>query len=350
MTTRVREIKLKNNQVGVMLDRHFNGKRTQKMLDIRYADFPRNAIERQDKKDKKELVKKIVAKMEIESSYANSLLEKEYKLNKDFFEYCDEYLNYFTPAQRETFHSAINQLKKFAKRDNLMCSEMDDAFMLKFRNYLDTQLNGLSPNYYFKRIKKIIKEAIYNKYFKSNPTERIPNRKGRAAKKDILTSDEIQKLNDTPCKNEQVKKAFLFSCLSGLRFSDTSSLKWGNYKDGQIDIIQKKTKEHLILNLHPDARYLIGKSKEAEELIFKLPTLVCCLQHLKKWVAEAGIDKHITWHCSRHSFATTLISKDVNITTVSKLLGHKNILETENYVRVSEMSKRKAINNLPSIF
>ena len=350
MTTKVREIKLKNNQISVMVDFHLNGKRTQKMLGIRYADVPRNEIEREDKRAKKIAVKRTVAKMEHDAIYANVIMEKEYKLNKDFFEYCEEYLGDFTTAQSETFLSAIKQLKKFSNRKKLLCSEMDEVFMTRFRKYLDTQLNGLSPNYYFKRIKKIIKEATYNKYFVDNPTERIQNKKGKAAKKEILSETEIQTLNSTFCKQEQVKKAFLFSCLTGLRFSDTKDLKWKQIDCGQLDIIQKKTKERLILNIHRDAVFLMGKPKSPDDLVFKLPSLVCCLQHLKTWVEDAGIEKHITWHCSRHSFASTLILKNENITTVSKLLGHKSIYQTENYIRVAEMSKVTAINNLPSIF
>ena len=350
MTTKVREIKLKKNQIGVMLDMHKNGKRTQKMLNIRYADVPKDAIDRQDRKEKKELVKKMVAQIELDALYANGIMQKEYKLNKDFFEYCYEYISNLTLAQSENYLSAIKQLEKFTKRNKLSCSEMDEIFMRKYRDYLDIQLNGMTPYLYFKMIKKIIKEATYNKHFLYNPTERIVNRKGKSEEKDVLTENDIQKLQDTYCKNEQIKKAFLFSCLTGLRFSDVSGLKWGNIKDGVIDIVQKKTKQRLILNIHRDARYLSGRPKDSNDSIFELPSLVSCLKQLKKWVKDAEIDKHITWHCSRHTFATILNLKNEPVTVVSKLLGHKNIHETLNYIRVSEMSKVTAINNLPSIF
>ena len=76
MTIKVREIKQKNNLVGVQLDIHRDGKRTQKMLKIRYPENPKNVLERQEKKEKKELVRKIVAKMELDEHYSDVLLDR----------------------------------------------------------------------------------------------------------------------------------------------------------------------------------------------------------------------------------------------------------------------------------
>ncbi|WP_446715143.1 tyrosine-type recombinase/integrase [Cloacibacterium sp. TD35] len=70
---------------------------------------------------------------------------------------------------------------------------------------------------------------------------------------------------------------------------------------------------------------------------------------LKKWVESAGINKHITWHCARHTFATSLVYEDVGINTVSALLGHKDLRQTQIYVRTAELSKTNAISKLPNI-
>jgi len=350
MTIKIREIKLKNNQVGVMLDIHNNGKRTQKMLAVRYCDNPRNAVERQDKKEKKEVVKKIVAKLELDSLYADNMMERDYQLDKDFFEYCQEFIDSKQKADVRHYRTVVRQLRNYHKRTKLVCSEIDEVFLMRFKDYLETQLNGVSAYNYYKNLKKIIKEATYHKHFMRNPAERIINQKGKSKAKETLTSEDIQTLVETPCSNKEIKNAFLFSCLTGLRFCDVFLLKWENLKTGVVDIVQKKTKERLILRLHQDTSYLIGKPKRPQDLIFNLPNHCNCLIVLKKWVDESGIDKHITWHCSRHSFATALILENENITTVSKLLGHKSIVETQNYVRVAEMSKENAINKLPSIF
>ena len=350
MTTKIREIVLKNNQIGVMLDMHNNGKRTQKMLDVRYCSVPKNAIEREEKKHKKELVKRIVLKIELDALYADKIIEREYQLDKNFFDYCEEFIEGKPNSDTRHYRTVIKQLKSFTKRSKLICSEIDEVFLLRFKDYLNGHLNGVSAYNYYKNLKKIIKEATYSRHFMQNPTERIINSKGKSKAKETLTNENIQILVEIPCSNEEVKKAFLFSCLTGLRFCDVSKLKWENLKTGQIDIIQKKTKERLILKLHVDTLPLIGLEKRPQDLIFQLPSHSNCLTILKKWVDEAEINKHITWHCSRHSFATALILENENITTVSKLLGHKSIVETQGYIRVAEMSKEKAIDNLPSIF
>ena len=288
--------------------------------------------------------------MENDALYADNFIEKKHQLNKNFFEYCEEFLITKNETQTQNYQSAIKQLKVFAKNKKLPCSEIDREFLSRFRKYLDTQLTGISPYNYFKQIKKIIKEATYTKHFVDNPTERIVNQKGKAKEKEILTPKEIRILSETHSSRINIKNAFLFSYLTGLRYSDVSQLKWGNIKDGYIDIIQQKTQERLTVNLHEDIISLIGTPKKPQDLVFKLPCYLGCIIHLKKWVLSAGIEKHITWHCSRHSFATTLIQENENLMTVSKLLGHKSIIETQRYVRVAEMSKEKAINSIPSIY
>lgn len=350
MTIKVRENKLKNNRVSVTLDIHQNGTRKTKVLPFRYCDVPKNAKERQEKKEKKEAVRLYIAKLENNALLVENFIERKHQLHRDFFEYCDEFLITKNESQTKNYLSAIKQLKLFAKNRKLQCSEIDREFLLRYRGFLDKQLTGISPYNYFKQIKKIIKEATYNKHFVTNPTERIVNHKGKAKEKEILTPKEIRLLSETHSSRINIKNAFLFSYLTGLRYSDVSQLKWVDVKDGYIDIIQQKTQERLTLSLHKDILSLIGTPKKPQDLVFKLPCYLGCIIHLKKWVLSAGIEKHITWHCSRHSFATALILKNENLMTVSKLLGHKSIIETQRYVRVAEMSKVKAINSIPSIY
>jgi integrase/recombinase XerD len=350
MTIKTRENQLKNNQVSVTLDIHQQGgKRKTLVLPIRYCSNPKTPKERQDRKEKKEEVLLLVAKMKNDALIAENIIERKHYLGKDFFEYCEEFLVTKNETQTKNYLSAIKQLKSFVKNRELSCSEIDRDFLLRFRKYLDTRLTGISPYNYFKQIKKIIKEATYKKYFIGNPTERIVNKKGIAKEKEVLSSDEIKILSATDSSRINIKNAFLFSYLTGLRFSDVAKLKWAEVKDNHIDIIQQKTKERLTLILHPDIAHLIGTRKKPEDLVFKLPSHLACLIHLKKWVSSAGIEKHITWHCSRHSFATALVLNNENLMTVSKLLGHKSIIETQRYVRVAERTKETAINSIPSI-
>ena len=74
-----------------------------------------------------------------------------------------------------------------------------------------------------------------------------------------------------------------------------------------------------------------------------------CLKALRVWTKKAGIDKHITWHCARHSLGTNLIANGENPLIVSKILGHTDLKMTEKYIRVSDQLKREALANLPEL-
>ena len=86
-----------------------------------------------------------------------------------------------------------------------------------------------------------------------------------------------------------------------------------------------------------------------DDLVFHLPHQTYCLRVLKKWVEKAGIEKHITWHCARHSFAVNILNEGANIKTVASLLGHSGLKHTEKYTRAVDELKQKAINSLPAL-
>lgn len=352
MSISFREIKLKDNKrVTIEFDCNLDGKRKMFRPNIKYMVNPRTAQERQEKKEKLVLVKKMMAKLELDQLYAYNMVDKGFQCNKDFFEYCKEFINRKAPhSEMRTYASMVKKLKRYAGRNRLPCSDIDDEFLRGFKDFLDAEMTGVSAYNYFKKLRRIIKEAVYAKYFKTNPMERIVNSKGKSTEKETLIFEEVKALHQTDCRNEQIKNAFLFCCYTGLRFCDVEALTWSNIKNGVLDIVQIKTKERLTLKLHPDALVLLGKFTDYDNAVFQLPTHTSCLKNLKSWVKDAGINKHITWHCSRHTFATLLVYEDVGIKTVSSLLGHKSLRETETYVRVAEMSKSKAIENLRSIF
>jgi site-specific recombinase XerD len=102
--------------------------------------------------------------------------------------------------------------------------------------------------------------------------------------------------------------------------------------------------------LRDDLLGLIGKhEKDKSELIFPLPSHTMCSKALRHWVAKAGIDKHITWHCARHSFAVNILNNGANIKTVASLLGHAGLKHTEKYTRAVDKLKEEAINTLAGI-
>lgn len=348
-----REIKLKDNKrVTLEFDLNLNGKRRMFRPKITYVQNPRTAAERQERKEKRQLADRMAARMEVDELYAINMLDKGFQCNKDFFEYCDEFIERKAPhCEMRTYRAMVEKLKTFNKRSKLLCSEINEEFLITFKDYLSSTLNGSTPFNYFKKLKRIIKEATIAKHFKADPSQYVKNLKGISAEKDILTVEETISLSETHCSNDDVKRAFLFSCLTGLRFCDVKALVWSSIsRENVLTVVQIKTKERLVMPLHPNAVDLLGKRKKTgESLVFNLPTHTGCLKILKKWTSDAEVDKHITWHCSRHTFASSLVFEEVGINTVSSLLGHKDLKQTQIYVRTAELSRTTAINKLPNI-
>lgn len=178
-------------------------------------------------------------------------------------------------------------------------------------------------------------------------------------KKEIiyLYPDEINILSKTPCPNIMVKNAFLYACFTGLRFGDIEALTWGKLQtDGNgntmLPYIQKKTGKQEYLPICSDAMlFLPDKTgKSSDDLIFTLPNNGYTNIILKEWILSAGITKKITFHVARHTTATLLLSNNVPIEIISKILGHSDIKTTQDfYAAVMEKNKRAAVNTLNGI-
>lgn len=159
----------------------------------------------------------------------------------------------------------------------------------------------------------------------------------------------------TECELPILKKAFLFSALTGLRWFDVKAISWEsiNYSETDgwyIKYTQKKTKAAEILPIPNQAVALLGDRDEFGKTIFEsLEYSAWNNKKLKEWVRLAGIKKKITFHCARHSFATIQLSINTDIYTVSKLLGHRHLKTTEIYAKVIDKKKIEAANRFPTL-
>ena len=174
--------------------------------------------------------------------------------------------------------------------------------------------------------------------------------KGEETQRLYLTEEELQQLANTPCGNDDTRRAALFSALTGLRYSDIQKLTWGEITGDEtetprIEFRQKKTKGVMYQPISPQALTLCGTRKEADKPIFPQITSGEHINHtIAAWIKRAGITKKITFHCFRHTFATLQLSKGTDIYTVSKLLGHTNVSTTQIYAKVVDEKKQAAAN------
>ena len=246
--------------------------------------------------------------------------------------------------------------------------QVDKTYCMGFIDYLKTAKSTLhdrplSENTqagYMKRFEAILNAAISDEVTNLNPFKQIkPENKPKKRTTEVgyLTIDEVNMLAKTPYEiYPNIKSAFLFSCFSGLRFSDVTRLTWDKLQkdnDGNmfINYIQKKTKKQEYLPISNKAiQYLPDKGTAKDnDNVFKLPTGGYVNLHLRQWVLLSGITKRVTFHVARHTNATLLLSLDVPIETVSKILGHSDIKTTQIYAKVIDKNKRVAVDKLDGL-
>lgn len=168
-------------------------------------------------------------------------------------------------------------------------------------------------------------------------------------KKEYLTLDEVKQLAATPCDIPVLKAASLFSCLTGLRISDIMNLQWSDFGIAPdqgycIRIRTQKTKTEATLPISHEAFELCGEVGIGK--VFKGLNRSMINYPLKNWLKQAKIQKHIIFHCFRHSYATLQIAAGTDIYTVSKMLTHRNVSTTQIYAELVNEKKRESANKI----
>ena len=330
---------------------------------------PRTPLERQQNKETLELAKKI--RFERGQELLESVEGYRLKMKRDinFLDYFQSYIDKYTKKDirmveiaLKRFIDFLNDTPEYEKYAKTIKPEQITKDMVEaFTEYLQGRSRGEGARSIYARFKKVIKYAIEHDIMLKDPCTGISIKvDDQQLKKEVLSTDEIQQLIATHYKNENpnIRRAFIFCLYCGLRFCDVKDLTFANvdYSNKLLKFEQNKTKGHsatsgVVIPLNDSLLQLIGKPSspnKRDEVIFPLPSYEMCLKALRHWVKRAGIDKHISWHCARHSFAVNLLnSNKVNIKTLATLLGHSSLKHTEKYTRATDSLKREAMNILP---
>lgn len=243
--------------------------------------------------------------------------------------------------------NTINVLRAFNEKATMR--DVNRDFCLAFIDFLRNthvgangkRLSQFTCVSYFGCFRGALNAAVREDIIGENPINRLnPDEKIKMpeSKREYLTIDEVKTLIGTPCRREDIKSAFLFSCYCGLRISDVLALKWKNVdctgEQWHISIVMQKTRQPLYLPLSMQARKWMPERDGATEEDSVFSTLPCedtCNVQIKPWVKEAGITKHVTYHVSRHTFATMMLTLGADLYTVCKLLGHTDVKTTQIY-------------------
>lgn len=352
MAVKLRKRVNKDNTTTLFLDIYHNGKRRYEFLQFKLLNKPSNPKEKSDNKEYMKLAMEIVSQKLLNLESDNYDIAPKHRQSIEFSEFFKQFKDKYKKKDLRVLEACYNQFIAFLKEEGikeLSAKQLTSSKVEDFKDYLIHKLNGESPANYLKKFKMVVKRAMKENYILKNPCEGISIKVGNRIEKHILTPDEIELLASTPMTNESIKNAFFFSLYTGLRFSDIIAIKWKNidFTNNQLNFKQEKTGHSVTLNLHPTALMVLDKIKKKEGYVFNLPSHTACSKGLKVWVKKAGIDKHITWHCARHSFATNLIFFGADINTTSSLLGHSNFRYTERYTHIVASLKSTAISKLP---
>lgn len=261
-------------------------------------------------------------------------------------------------------------MKKYERREGITFADITPEWVQVFKDYLENEAVAWGHDYrkrikdkplarnskvsYFNKLRACLNQAYEERIIPVNPLRGIDGFKTEEGTRMYLTIEEVKKLVKTPCDYPQIKAAFLFSCLTGLRRSDVLRLRWEDvYQRSEFTRIifkQKKTNGQEYLEITAEAAGLMGKRGNPDDYVFMdIHSPSCTNNTIKLWVARAGIPKDITFHTSRHTFATMMLDLGTDIYTVSKLLGHRLLSTTQIYAKVLDKNKQAAVSRIPSI-
>ena len=315
---------------------------------------PKNPFETQHNKEARALARNIQNQRfrEIqEGSYDFNMGANKKKSFLLFFKnLCDQ--KYTSKGNYDNWLSAYRYFSEYFE-NGLTMGKLSVQTLEEYRDHL-LSLQNLSQNTktsYFSKVKAAVKEAHRKGMIPENYAAKVKGIKAEETKREFVTLEELKLLMKTECRREVIKNAFVFSALTGLRFVDIQKLTWkdlqGNGENGFfIRFRQKKTKAQETLPIPLPARKLLGERQEDDQAIFKGLAYSSVSRILKEWVEAADINKNITFHCARHSFATIQLDLGTDIYTVSKLLGHKELKTTQIYAKIMDRQKKAAMNKL----
>ena len=299
-----------------------------------------------------------------------------------FADWMDCYLEHLQAEGRvssgycRAMRSTINMIKAYLahiKRPRMLMEKLDKDWFKGFFLYIKevyrntkspTHPKPLSPRTQLltqTHISTMIAYALKTGALLRNPMDALERADKFAqvpSEREFLTVDELNRLSKVETGSPMTKQTFMFCCFTGLRHSDMVALKWSDIKQTDAGLMlhvasMQKTKQPVTVPLSKKALEWLPErpaDSKADTRVFALaPTLGCANRALKHMAKRAGIQKTISFHCSRHTFATMTLTAGGDLYTTSRLLGHTNIHSTEIYADVVMEKRAQAVNLLNGI-
>ncbi len=334
-------------------------------LDTYLIENPKTAKDKKENKEALEFAENILSIRKAEYAQGRFELKNTAKSKRVF-------LNFFAELTEEkqlqdssnnygNWLSTLQHLKKVVSK-NMTFEEIDENFVKKVHRYFEKDaltkseipLSQNSKYSYFNKFKAALRNAFDNGYLTINYAAKIKSFEQAESQREYLIFDELQRLAKAECKYPVLKKAFLFSCLSGLRWSDINTLIWKEVRDegdvSRVNFRQEKTDGVEYLYISKQARDLLGERQDSQERVFKgLKYGMTYNTEIIRWCNRAAVPKHITFHSARHTNAVLLLENGADIYTVSKRLGHRELRTTQIYAKIVDSKMKEAAEIIPEL-
>lgn len=369
---RIRERMLAHGRKSLYLDIYIKGERRYENLHLileRETDQTtknynktiwKEAAERRAQKEAEVYKDRIIVRTTKENMLLTDLLEefKEYKMQTGHSE-----------SVIRNIDNTILHIRQYHKED-IKLRSVSKSFLAGWIDYLGNKaleqrhgglknIRKTTAKLYLGVLSGSLKMALRKKYLTWNPMNEIVREdrislKASGKERSYLTVEELTQMMNTPIRNIVVKQAFLFGCFTGLRISDISSLRWDNIKklgeNRYLTVEMRKTRKMLTIKLNKNAERWLPE-QNGNERVFLLPRHLGGVNGcIKSWAKKAGIDKDISFHTSRHTFATLELTYGASLYVVSKLLGHASISTTQIYADIIDKKRDEALDLLDSVF
>lgn len=351
----------KRNTVSLYLDYYDKGQRKLEYLNLYLTPEPeKGKLTKEQKEENRknlELAEAIRSKRHLEIKNGIYGFQDQTRVKGSFIAYMEK----MAASRKDSkgnwgnWDSVIKHLKAFAP-DDVTFSQINKQWLERFKEYLKTathsqakkQLSQNTQHSYYNKVRAALREALREGIITRNPALDTEGVKPGDNQREFLTYDELRAAAKAECEMPILKIAFLFSTLTGLRYSDIEKLTWAEVQESvelghYIRFRQKKTKGTETLPISEDAFRLLGpRGKESEKVFEGLFYSAWNNIKLQDWIRSAGITKPITFHCARHTYATLQLTLGTDLFTVSKLLGHKDVKTTQIYAKIIDEKKTAA--------
>ena len=366
---RLREKELANGVRSLYLDIYVNGKRSYEFLKLYLIPEtnPQAKVQNENTMRAANTIKlnRILEITNNKAGLKNTSIRAKMLL-KDWMETFRQAQEQKGVKDQKLIHNTVHALTAY--NINVAMRDVNRDYIIGLTNFLRNdyrsprgkKLKDYSVINYLGCLRNALNMAVREDVIADNPIMKLSAQdkvKAPESQREFLTIEEVQQLEATDSPYPHIKQAFLFACYTGLRCSDVRSITWGKIvKDGEkyrLHTVMFKTKRPFYIPLSKKAMQWMPErgDKTDEDLIFEnIPVQVNTKLYLQPWLDKAGITKPITFHCSRHTFGTMMLTLGADIYTTSKLMGHTKVEVTQIYAKIINKKKDDAVSLIDQAF